>query len=190
MTISKEVKSIIISLASRSNSICYFQEVSLSECWQSNNISSKWRVGIVKLLTKSSTNEDAKDPAKYRPIALTSCVAKLYTSILKRRLEFFMLSNGYIKPYLQKAFLSGIPGCREHQFRLWKVLQDATSSQRNLCAVWIDLANAYGSVHHNLLNFALSHYHLPTKCKEAVQCIYKDLSVSIKSNDWQTCLTV
>ena len=134
----------------------------------------------------SNTTEDPKDPAKYRPIALTSCIAKLYTSILKRRLEFFMLSNGYyIKPNLQKAFLPGIRGCIEHQFRLWRALQDARPSQRNLCAIWLDLANAYGSVHHKLIDFSLNHYHLPPKCKEIVQCIYRRF---IKSNRWQTCL--
>ena len=88
----------------------------------------------------------------------------------------------------KKRFLPGIRGCNEHQFRLWRALQDARSSQRNLCAIWLDLANAYGSVHHKLINFSLNHYHLPPKCKEIVQCIYRDLSVSIKSNSWQTCL--
>ena len=35
-----------------------------------------------------------------------------------------------------------------------------------------------------LIDFSLNHYHLPPKCKEIVQCIYRDLSVSIKSNSW------
>ena len=88
----------------------------------------------------ANLTEDPKDPAKYRSIALTSCIAKLYTSILKRRLESFMLRYGYIKPNLQRAFLPGIRGCNEHQFRLWRALQDARLSQRNLCAIWLDLA--------------------------------------------------
>ena len=84
--------------------------------------------------------EDPRNLANYKPIALTSCVSKLFTSFVKRRLESSMIGNVYINCDLQKAL---IPGCHEHQFKVWRALQDAKASQRSLCAVWLDLKNAY-----------------------------------------------
>ena len=57
-----------------------------------------------------------------------------------------VIGNGYINCNLQKAFVPGIPGCHEHQFKVWRALQDAKACQRSLCAVWLDLKNAYGSI--------------------------------------------
>ena len=45
----------------------------------------------------------------FRPIALTSCVGKLYTTLLKDRWLRFMLVNNYLNTSVQKAFILGIP---------------------------------------------------------------------------------
>ena len=95
-----------------------------------------WKIGAVKLIPKSTTSEDPSNPAKYRPITLTSCVSKLYTSIIKRRLESYLLENHFIDQQLQKAFLPGVHGCSEHQFKLWRGLQDVKGkSAQSLCGL-------------------------------------------------------
>ena len=50
----------------------------------------------------------------------------------------------------------------EHSFALTEALRVAKSEKRALVVSWIDLANAYGSVKHNLIQFALNWYHVPT----------------------------
>ena len=97
-----------------------------------------------------------------------------------------MIGNGYINCDLQKAFVPGIPGCHEHQFKVWRALQDAKASQRSLCAVWLDLKNAYGSVHHQLIQYAMSRYHVSEKCQRVVACLYSNLTVQVRTPDWQT----
>jgi hypothetical protein len=39
-----------------------------------------------------------------------------------------------------------------------EMIQDAQCQQRNLALCWIDIANAHGSVQHNLIHLALNHY--------------------------------
>ena len=153
------------------------------ECWKSCRVPNDWKIGVVKLIPKSTTVEDPRNPANYRPIALTSCVSKLFTSIIKRRLESFVIGNGYINFNLQKAFVPGIPGCHDHQFKVWRALQDAKASQRSLCAVWLDLKNAYGSVHHQLIQYAMSQYHVSEKCQRVVACLYSNLTVQVRTPD-------
>ena len=70
-----------------------------------------------------------------------------------------MTGNHYINQDVQKAFLDGVPGCVEHQFKLWSAQTDAQRNQRNIHLCLLDIANAYGSVCRNLIVQALHHYH-------------------------------
>ena len=51
---------------------------------------------------------------------------------------------------------------------------------------WLDMANAYGSEHHQLIQFALKHYRAPHSFKAVVSSLYSDLSASITSRLWST----
>ena len=42
-----------------------------------------------------------------------------------------------------------------------EALKEAKELNRQIVISWIDLANAYGSVCHNLIQFALNWYHVP-----------------------------
>ena len=69
----------------------------------------------------------------------------------------FMTNNNYIDTPTQK----GVSGYSEHQFKWWQAIHDARRSQHNITVCWLDLANAFESIHHNLISYALWHYHLP-----------------------------
>ena len=43
---------------------------------------------------------------------------------------------------------------------MWEVIKDAKTSQKNLSAIWLDLANAYGSDPHAAIEFALQWYNI------------------------------
>ena len=64
-----------------------------------------------------------------------------------------MTKNQYIDRSVQKGFLQGISGCIEHTFSLQELLKDAFREHREIVIAWIDLANAYGSLMHNLIQF-------------------------------------
>lgn len=48
----------------------------------------------------------------------------------------------------------GIWGSSEHYIKLLNIIE-------SLAGCWLDLPNSFGSVHHNLIHFALKHYHAP-----------------------------
>ena len=87
---------------------------------------------------------------------------------------------------LQKAFMTGIPECTEQSSKLATALREAHTKQRSITVCWLDLANAYGSVHHNLVQFSLQHYNAPCKLTEIVTSLYSDLQALITSPDWMT----
>ena len=119
--------------------------------WKSKEIPTTWSAACIQLLAKS---EKTSDPAEFRPIALTNTVGKIFFAVIAKRLENFMISNRFISD-VQKGFKAQTPGCLEHSFSMFEALLDAKFNQRQIVVAWLDLKNAYGSVKHNLTQFAL-----------------------------------
>ena len=130
-------------------------------CLMKSQVPALWKATVIKLIPKPKAISNSADPTNFRPIALTSCVRKFFTSIIKRRCEAHITQNSYLDTNIQKAFQSRIAGCEEHQLKLSSIIRVANKNQRSLTVAWLDLANAYGSVNHKLIEFALSHYHAP-----------------------------
>ena len=97
-----------------------------------------------------------------------------------------MIQNHYITRDLQKGFLFGVPGCLEHSFTLMEALTEAKECHRQIVVSWIDLANAYGSVRHNLIQFALNWYHIPLFIQELIFDYYEKLCAMVITKEWTT----
>ena len=141
---------------------------------------------MVRLITKSSASASNSDSANCRPIALTSCIRKLFTSILKNRWLSFILANQYMDTNIQKALINGVPGCAEHQCKLASIIKEATEKRRALTVCFLDLANVYGSVPHALIKFCLQHYRSPPQFTNTISNLYSGLSATITANNWTT----
>ena len=103
-----------------------------NSCWREHRVPGLWEQGVVCLIPKAAAAENPHSPANFRPIALTSCVGKLYTTLLKDRWLRFMLVNNYLNTSVQKAFILGIPGCFEQYRKLLTIIQDAYKKHRSL----------------------------------------------------------
>ena len=62
----------------------------------------------------------------------------------------------------------------------------AKEHHRQIIISWIDLANAYGSVRHNLIQFALNWYHVPIEIQKLIFDYYEKLCAMVTANDWST----
>ena len=52
-------------------------------CWAQSTIPGEWKCAAIKLIPKGSASEDSTNPANFRPIALTPCIGKLFTTLLR-----------------------------------------------------------------------------------------------------------
>lgn len=152
--------------------------------FKSKDIPSNWSTAFVVLLQKNKDVLD--DPSEFRPIAITNTLGKIFFSIISARLQKFMVKNNYIKTIIQKGFLFGVPGCVEHSFSLWEALREAKDEQRAIVLSWLDLANAYGSVMHNLIQFALNWYHVPLAIQQLIFDYYEKLRAKVTTKTWST----
>ena len=151
--------------------------------WTSQVVPSDWAIAFTILLAKS---HKLHDPSEFRPITITCTMGKIFFSILSDRLQAYMLQNGYIIREIQKGFLTGVAGCLEHAFALYEALREAKEHTRQIVTCWIDLANAYGSVRHNLIQFALHWYHVPAPVCNLILDYYEKLMTKVQTTKWTT----
>ena len=62
-----------------------------------------------------------------------------------------------------------MPGCIEHTTTIWEAIQNAKRNQLSLYVVWLNPANAYGSVPHQLLWKTLEAHHVHRVVIEVLQ---------------------
>ena len=65
-------------------------------------------------------------------------------------------------------------------------IREAQRRRKLVCVAWLDLANAFGSVHHDLIAFCLAHYHAPQQTTQLVSELYGGLSEFISTKSWTT----
>ena len=98
--------------------------------------------------------ENANDPANFRPITLQSVPLKVFTSCLRNAIFNFLSANNYIEQEIQKGFTPGLSGTFEHTAQMADIINKARTKQRSLVITLLDLKNAFGEVHHNLIQTA------------------------------------
>ena len=59
------------------------------------------------------------------------------------------------------------------------------TEQRSLVITLLDLKNAFGEVHHNLIQTALDYHHIPYHIKLLVKSLYTDFKTSIITNEFR-----
>ena len=87
---------------------------------------------------------------------------------------------------LKKAGVPGIPGCVEHAFSIWNAIQNAKSVKEDLSVIWLDLANAYGSVPHAMIKEALEHFWIPQEVQDMMMMYYNNFKMRFAAGDFTT----
>ena len=112
-------------------------------------IPSEWQRAVAVFIPKETNSIDI---GQFRNIALPNVEGKIFFSVLAQRMTNYVLENGYIDTNCRKAGVPGFPGCVEHSTMIWDQIQKAKREKINLHVILLDLANAYGSVPHQLIN--------------------------------------
>ena len=110
----------------------------------------KWLEGVIIPLHKK---ESTKDVNKYRSITLISCLAKLFTSILNKRLSLWCESNNVISD-AQFGFKKG-HSTIDAIFVLQSIIREYLHKGKKLYCTFVDMRKAFDSIYRNGLWFKL-----------------------------------
>ena len=124
------------------------------------------------------------NPSNFRMISLTSCIGKLFHQIVANRIESYLLTNHLLDCETQKAFLKGINGCIEHTTIMRELIADARSRKQTIHVTFFDLADALGSVEHNLIDHTLRRNGIPSPVCDYVKNLYSRLEGCVKTKEW------
>jgi len=69
---------------------------------------------------------------------------------------------------------------------LTQLLHEARINQKDLTVVWLDLANAYGSMPHQLISEALLHYHIPDHAIKIIMNYFSRIQLRFSTADFTT----
>ena len=122
-------------------------------CFKRCQIPIQWQsaqeIYIPKISTLTPSNTKISD---FRLIALLNVEGKLFFSLISMRLETNLICNNkFIYNSIQNGCMEKVPGWWEHLFMVWHALKEARTQKSTLATIWLDIANAHGSILHKLI---------------------------------------
>ncbi len=119
-------------------------------------------------------------------LSLTCAVGKVYHQIMANRTATFLIDNNIIDPSMQKAFLNGINGCIEHTQIMHEILAHARNNNKTCHITYFDLADAFGSVEHDLIYITMERNGIPPVIIQYVRNLYSRLSGYVQGDKWNS----
>ena len=129
---------------------------------------------------------NTNDPSNFRPITLQSVPLKVFTSCLRNAIYSYLISNNFIEHSIQKGFTPNLSGTLEHTAQMADIINKARIRQRSVVITLLDLKNAFGEVHHNLIQSVLDYHYIPHHINSAIKSLYTDFQTSIITSDFST----
>ena len=106
--------------------------------------------------------------------------------MLRNRVRTYLINNQYIESHYQKGFMPGMSGTFEHIAEMSHIINHSRKQQWSVTITLIDLKNAFGEVHHSLIQSVLRYHYIPDEINRIVKILYNDFHLSIITNDFHT----
>ena len=151
--------------------------------WQKKEIPTSWQRAGGILIPKE---KDSSEIGQFRQISLLNVEGKIFFSVVAHRLAGYLQRNHLIDTSIQKAGISGFSGCLEHASTIWHQIKVAKTEGTDLHVVFLDLANAFGSVPHNLLWTAFDFFRVPVALTSLVKAYFQDVQVCLSTAEYTT----
>jgi hypothetical protein len=91
-------------------------------------------------------NKNSSNPKEYRPISLTSCIAKLAERLIISKTKEFMERNNLI--IKQQSGFRKQRQTRDNLLYLTQKASESINTGKNMCTIFFDIASAFESVWH------------------------------------------
>lgn len=132
--------------------------------------------------------EDSKQVDQFRIISLLCIEAKIFFSIVSNRLSTYLPKNSFLDTSVQKGGILRISGCLEHIGVVTQLIREARENKGNMTVMWLDLANEYGSLPHNLVELTLEKHQVHGRVRDLIANYYTDfrlgVSAGVTTSSW------
>lgn len=147
--------------------------------WSSNTIPSEWKTDCLVPIPKPDKVKYNAD--SYRPIALTSCIGKIFEQLLKQRFVYY-IEHYNILPSNQFSFRVG-RSAQESICKLHLDIQRSISNNHVMMCVFFDIVGAYNNVNVDILCRELAVIGFPEKTIDWIHRFLNERKVFVKYNN-------
>ena len=153
------------------------------KCFETGILPSVWLKAIIIPIPKSTT-KDPHVPLNYRGISLLSCVCKVFTAIINRRIvNYCELGNLFVEE--QNGFRKN-RSCIDHIFSLTSLIRNRFAENKDTFACFIDMQKAFDWVDRDMLFYKLLSYNIDGFIYKCIKALYNHPLSCIKIN---SCIT-
>ena len=142
----------------------------------SGNYPKEWASGRILSLHKKG---NTADPGNYRGITISSCLGKLFNSVLNTRLYSFLEKNELI-PREQIGFKKG-HRTADHIFIIRHLIDYYKQRRKPLYFCFVDFRQAFDSVWHTGLLFKIANLGISSNVYNVIKNMYQKISLCIQS---------
>jgi len=79
-----------------------------------------------------------------------------------------------------------VSGFIEHTSVITQIMNEARKNRGELAVIWLDLANAYGTIPHKIVELTLEQYHVPEKIRMLLKDYYDRFKMRFSVTDYTT----
>lgn len=146
--------------------------------WRKGKIPDQWHAAEGVWIPKE---ENSTQLDQFRIISLLCVESKIFFSAISKRLCTYLIKNTYIDTSVQNGGISGMPGCVEHTGVVSQLIREARENKGNLSVLWLDLADAFGSIPHKLIQLTLLKHHVSSRCRDIITDYYNNFRIRVSS---------
>ena len=155
-------------------------------CWKCGAFPQIWKKGHLTPIPK--TPRPSTDPRKYRPIALLSCMGKVYEKVIGAQLQ---RQVSHYPLCVHQAGFQPQRNCEEQILRLTEDILTSFESRSATDAVFLDISKAYDSVWHKGLLYKLKlHFNISGNLLRTIQSFLQNRSYCVRVgstySEWRT----
>jgi exonuclease III len=151
----------------------------LNMCMYSEIYPEEWCQGYIIPIYKSGSKSE---PANYRPITISSCLGKVFSSILNNRICSFLEDNN-IMSNVQIGFLKG-HRTSDHVLLLKAVIDAYKRRRKHIYSCFVDFTSAFDNVWHTGLVYKLRKSGISSKIISVLQSMYKNVQSCIRRENY------
>ena len=142
-------------------------------------IPESWLVGNILPIYKHKGN--IQSPENYRPITLLSCLGKLFTAIINKRLNDFS-NDKHVISDCQAGFRKGY-STSDNIFIINSLIDLLKSRNKKLFCVFVDFKQTFDTVWRGGLWHKLQNYNINGKCLNVIKNMYANIKSRIKKQE-------
>jgi hypothetical protein len=150
-------------------------------CIRCSKVPQTWKRSRTVFLYKKG---EVTLPENWRPITITSCVYRIFMSMISEFIQQHIHKSGRRKIFSasQKGFVMGIQGCMEHAVMTREIIAHAKRFKKNIFMVQIDFSNAFGSVPQRMIDLNMRRMGIPDNITDVVMDVYDGCETVLSLN--------